>query len=146
MLRLFVVVVSMFSSVLFTNELVANQKEKFVPNKISPLRYVAGGILGTTLGFGSGHSVQGRWWEDYGWVFTAASIITGLGERFWGQLRRGLRSFSPATFVGEPRLRRLYSCKETAPEEVDNRVFCHQSNRDGECLVATQCILRSCKY
>ena len=79
MLRLFVVVVSMFSSVLLTNELVANQKEKFVPNKISPLRYVAGGILGTTLGFGAGHTIQGRWWEDYGWVFTTASIITVLG-------------------------------------------------------------------
>ena len=78
MLRLFVVVVSMFSSVLFTNELVANQKEKFVPNKISPYRYIVGGIFGTTLGFGSGHSVQGRWWEDYGWVFTTASIITVL--------------------------------------------------------------------
>lgn len=31
--------------------------------------YIAGGVLGTAVGFGIGHAVQGRW-QDKGWIFT----------------------------------------------------------------------------
>lgn len=47
--------------------------------EIGPARYIIGGILGTILGFGIGHTMQGRWLDDYGWVFTAGSTVTGLG-------------------------------------------------------------------
>ena len=62
----------------------ARTKKTTQDNKIGPLRYVAGGLLGTTIGFGSGHAIQGRWWSDYGWVFTVASIITGFQAGFRG--------------------------------------------------------------
>lgn len=39
-------------------------------------RYVTGGVIGTTLGFGIGHSIQDRYWRDYGWVFTVGGILT----------------------------------------------------------------------
>ena len=45
-------------------------------------RYVAGGLVGTTLGFGIGHSLQERYWRDYGWAFTIGGIITGLYALF----------------------------------------------------------------
>jgi hypothetical protein len=31
--------------------------------------YIAGGIVGTVVGFGIGHGIQGRW-SDGGWIFT----------------------------------------------------------------------------
>ena len=46
---------------------------------ITPFRYVAGGALSIFPGFGAGHAVQGRWWRDYGWVFTAGQAITFAG-------------------------------------------------------------------
>ena len=42
-------------------------------------RYIAGGVVGTTLGLGIGHAIQGRYWRDYGWAFTAGGVITFLG-------------------------------------------------------------------
>ena len=47
--------------------------------RIAVGRYVAGGVVGTTLGLGIGHALQGRYWRDYGWAFTAGEIITFLG-------------------------------------------------------------------
>ncbi len=47
--------------------------------RIGVERYVAGGVVGTTLGLGIGHAIQGRYWRDYGWAFTAGEIITFLG-------------------------------------------------------------------
>ena len=41
-------------------------------------RYVTGGVVGTTLGFGIGHSIQDRYWSDYGWAFTASGVLTSL--------------------------------------------------------------------
>lgn len=38
--------------------------------------YVAGGVLGTVLGLGIGHAVQGRWSSDIGWFFTIAQLLT----------------------------------------------------------------------
>ena len=48
-------------------------------SQISRTRYVVGGILGTTLGFGLGHGVQRRWQDDYGWLFTVGSLATLTG-------------------------------------------------------------------
>ncbi|MBC7740888.1 MAG: hypothetical protein H7061_01745 [Bdellovibrionaceae bacterium] len=36
-------------------------------------KYITGGILGSTLGFGIGHGVQGRY-ADKGWIFTAGEV------------------------------------------------------------------------
>ena len=33
-------------------------------------RYIAGGIVGSTVGFGIGHAIEGRY-RDQGWIFTA---------------------------------------------------------------------------
>ena len=38
-------------------------------------RYIAGGIIGSTLGFGLGHSIQGRWWDGHGWSFTMGGLF-----------------------------------------------------------------------
>ena len=46
-------------------------------------RYIAGGILGTYVGFGLGHAVHGTW-REIGWLFTygelmaVGSITTGM--------------------------------------------------------------------
>lgn len=53
-------------------------------HKIGTARYVIGGILGTTLGLGIGHAVQGRWRNDYGWAFTLGPIATLLGYMLGG--------------------------------------------------------------
>ena len=45
---------------------------------ITPFRYVAGGALSILPGFGLGHMVQGRWFNDYGWVFTAGQVASIL--------------------------------------------------------------------
>ena len=37
-------------------------------------KYIAGGVLGTWLGFGLGHKVNGTW-PEIGWVFTFGEII-----------------------------------------------------------------------
>ena len=84
LLKFFIILISCLSSFAAaqqqTTTPAAAEKTAVVDNIISPARYVLGGILGTTLGFGTGHSIQGRWWEDYGWVFTIATIITGVGS------------------------------------------------------------------
>ena len=49
--------------------------------EISKNRYITGGVLGTALGFGIGHAVQGRWLSDKGWIFTSAELVT-LGVSF----------------------------------------------------------------
>jgi len=45
---------------------------------------VRGGILGSTIGFGIGHAVQGRWKSD-GWIYTAGEIA-GIGLMTTGQI------------------------------------------------------------
>ncbi len=52
--------------------------EKGTPSviQISRGKYITGGVLASTLGFGIGHAVQGRYSEK-GWIFTAAEV-TGL--------------------------------------------------------------------
>jgi hypothetical protein len=37
-------------------------------------KYVTGGVLASTLGFGIGHGVQGRY-ADKGWIFTATESV-----------------------------------------------------------------------
>lgn len=69
---------------------------------IGPLenpRYITGGVLGTSIGFGLGHIVQGRW-QEKGWIFTlgeSASLITALGA---GTLCI-TRNISSNVFTGE---------------------------------------------
>ena len=43
---------------------------------VSPFRFVVGGALSVFPGFGVGHAVQGRWFKDYGWLFTAGELTT----------------------------------------------------------------------
>ena len=75
--KLVALALCIYSSVLLTNT--ARARAENSAGKISVPRYVAGGILGTTIGLGFGHSIQGRWYRDYGWVFTAGGLITALG-------------------------------------------------------------------
>ena len=74
--KLVALALCIYSSVLLTNT--ARARAENSAGKISVPRYIAGGMLGTTIGLGFGHSIQGRWYRDYGWVFTAGGIITGL--------------------------------------------------------------------
>ena len=46
---------------------------------MTPFQYVAGGALSVLPGFGLGHVVQGRWLNDYGWVFTAGQVVSLMG-------------------------------------------------------------------
>ena len=47
----------------------------FSTREITSTRYVTGGLLGTTLGFGSGHVLQGRW-LDGGWPYTVSQLLS----------------------------------------------------------------------
>ncbi len=38
---------------------------------VSNSTYITGGIIASTVGFGIGHAIHGRWYET-GWVFTVA--------------------------------------------------------------------------
>ena len=49
---------------------------------ITEVRYVLGGVVGTTIGLGIGHAVQGRWQNGYGWFFTVAALVTAIGGMF----------------------------------------------------------------
>lgn len=66
--------------------------------KTGPLenpRYITGGILGTTLGFGVGHAIQGRW-QNKGWIFTlgeSVSLVTLVGAGAWCVTSSAARSF-----------------------------------------------------
>ena len=47
--------------------------------RLSTSHYVTSGLIGSFVGFGTGHLVQGRYW-DKGWIFTLASAsIVGSG-------------------------------------------------------------------
>ena len=43
---------------------------KIIPHS----RYITGGTLGTVVGFGVGHAVQGRWWHESGWAYTLTQL------------------------------------------------------------------------
>ena len=45
------------------------------PRSITQTRYVAGGLVGMTLGFGSGHLIQGRWLRS-GWPYTVSQALS----------------------------------------------------------------------
>lgn len=40
---------------------------------ISPLRYAAGGLVGTFYGLGIGHAINGEW-SSTGWIFTVGEV------------------------------------------------------------------------
>lgn len=42
--------------------------------QVSTGKYITGGVLGSTVGFGIGHAVQGRY-SDKGWIFTAGEAV-----------------------------------------------------------------------
>ena len=46
------------------------------PIEIGRGNYILGGVLGTSLGFGVGHGVQGRWMRDFGWIFTLSQLLS----------------------------------------------------------------------
>lgn len=70
-----------------TDEEDAIQKEGL----ISRDRYILGGVTGTTLGFGTGHAIVGKW-KEMGWLYT-------LGESaFLGMLMVGYKKSIIDTF------------------------------------------------
>ncbi len=50
-------------------------------------RYVTGGVIGSVIGFGIGHAIQGRYGSDRGWIFTTGEAagftlaIAGIGRQ-----------------------------------------------------------------
>ena len=80
-------------------------------------RYVTGGVVGTTLGFGIGHGIQDRYWSDYGWAFTVGGVLTLFNAMFAG----GGPFRSPAPFCMEDddkeRLAECEANKEKAMRE-----------------------------
>lgn len=53
--------------------LTAQEARLLERGEINKARYVIGGILASSYGFGIGHTVQGRWLEK-GWVFTTGEV------------------------------------------------------------------------
>ena len=45
--------------------------------EIERSKYVSGGVVGTILGAGIGHGIQGRW-SDTGWIYTVGEIGTAM--------------------------------------------------------------------
>ena len=71
--------------------------------EITARDYVLGGLVGTTVGFGIGHAVQGRWWAD-GKVYTftqlaGAGLTVGGGFSELGFLGIALFSISKITEI-----------------------------------------------
>lgn len=54
-------------------ELSKKDKEILQIGRVSTIRYIGGGVVGTYIGFGSGHSIQGTW-DHKGWIFTAGGL------------------------------------------------------------------------
>lgn len=60
-------------------------REILAKGEISRGQYIAGGVVGSAVGFGIGHAIQGRYGE-LGWVFTTGEVIS------YGFLIRSLRN------------------------------------------------------
>lgn len=64
-------------------DVAANETSADQPLQISHSDYVLGGVVGSIVGFGTGHAIQDRYLSGGGWAFTlcegigAAAIITG---------------------------------------------------------------------
>ncbi len=56
------------------NQLSDEEQEILEDGPISDGAYIAGGVLGTVIGLGIGHAVQGRYGER-GWIFTAGELV-----------------------------------------------------------------------
>ena len=71
-------------------QITGEQAELLAEGEISIGRWVTGGILAYAVGFGVGHTVQGRWRET-GWIFTAGesasmvAILYGLTQMSGGR-------------------------------------------------------------
>ena len=74
-------------------------------------RYVTGGVVGTTLGFGIGHGIQDRYWSDYGWAFTVVSPFMWLYAMFAGGGPFSHRHISDCHIEGDDK-ERLVECEE----------------------------------
>ncbi len=72
--RCIVLLLLMQSGVVLADSSVRRDTE----GRIGMGRYITGGVVGTTLGFGIGHAMQERYWRDYGWVFTVGGVLTTL--------------------------------------------------------------------
>lgn len=76
------------SNVSFDND-TYNTYKKSITN-VSRAQYIAGGVLGTLMGIGIGHAIQGRYMEN-GWLFTATQlgsafslgVFAGQGNEVW---------------------------------------------------------------
>lgn len=55
--------------------------------EVSTGKYITGGILGSAVGFGIGHAIQGRYGSGKGWIFTAGEaagltlFVAGVGRQ-----------------------------------------------------------------
>lgn len=84
--------------------LTAEEARLLERSDLSKPRYVVGGILESSYGFGIGHAVQGRWLEK-GWVFTlgevGAAAVVFYGFRELGQVP-GCRKGELGIECGDP--------------------------------------------
>ena len=61
---------------------VENNRERAIePTKgytktLNNKEYIGGAFASMFLGFGIGHAIQGRWWDEGGWVFTLGEGVT----------------------------------------------------------------------
>ncbi len=60
-------------------------------------RYAVGGVVGSLLGFGLGHMIQGRWWDGHGWGFTMGGLFTYLN---WEAAEEQNKTFPLLLFLG----------------------------------------------
>ncbi|MCO4763756.1 MAG: hypothetical protein KC502_19745 [Myxococcales bacterium] len=68
-----------------TSRLSSYERSILMRGPISSGSYVLGGLLGTWMGFGIGHAVQGRY-SDGGGIFTLGQVV-GLGVGLTGMIR-----------------------------------------------------------
>ena len=73
---------------------------RFIP--ISKTKYLQGGFLGTLVGFGTGHAIQGRWqregWQHTAWQAGAVALAS------YGWFCRNFSASGPSKYPGPGKL------------------------------------------
>ena len=121
---------SIFLVVLFCANVQAAEK-----TKIDNALYIGSGLLGTFVGFGTGHMLQDRW-DEIGWVFTVGEAAGfGILLASWilpaGSLANALTIAGWVTFSGF----RIWDIIDIWGEPVwDNRLALHGFGPEGSAL------------
>lgn len=61
--------------IIFLSAISLSPQPAHAESSVSPLGYVSGGLVGTVIGFGTGHILQGRYFER-GYVFTLGELAS----------------------------------------------------------------------